>query len=254
MPDMPGSTHSAEAAESADTADTADTARIPGSQQTEEGDDLGAWAARLRATPVDAAEHRDRGGQEATEPPELPELPDDVRSAAMLAPDHWLGVIDPLWREDQEPPSWAIMGQWRSNSDGEVVEWAENPAYRPSPVVLGWDEPEDGLDAAVQLAATGYGPAEDVPRLLATAEVSVLVDAADAPVTATAPDGTPVVPVFTSPSHLAKMGALRHRVTEASELPVRIPDDHQLYLNPAGSAAFVVDRESFLAAIKESTP
>ncbi|WP_413796802.1 hypothetical protein [Streptomyces iranensis] len=31
-----------------------------------------------------------------------------------------------------------------------------------SPEALGWPEPEDDVDAAIQLATTRYGPAEDV--------------------------------------------------------------------------------------------
>ncbi len=27
----------------------------------------------------------------------LPPVPDDIREAGRLAPDHWLGVVDPMW-------------------------------------------------------------------------------------------------------------------------------------------------------------
>ncbi|MEU0950579.1 type VII secretion system-associated protein [Streptomyces canus] len=215
-----------------------------------EDEDLSGWAARLRAVPVDPK----TGGAErpAAEAPELPEVPDDVREAARLVPDHWLGVVDPMWDDAQDPPAWAIVGQWRSDRDGEVVEWTDNPDYRPSPAMLGWGDPADVLDAAVQLAATGYGPAEDVTRVLAAAEVAVLVDAGDEPVTAAAPDGTAVVPVFSSEPHLTRMGALRHRVVAAAELVEGIPEGHRLYLNPAGPVGFVVDTAVLRDSIRET--
>ncbi|MFJ9031024.1 type VII secretion system-associated protein [Streptomyces sp. NPDC102274] len=202
--------------------------------------------ARLRAVPVVPDTEREVPGDV-----ELPELPDDVREMARLVPDHWLGVVDPTWRDGLEPPAWAIVGQWRSDSDGEVVEWADNPDYRPSPTMLGWSDPEDPLDAAVQLAATGYGPMEDVPRLLTRAQVAVLVDSADSPVVAAAPDGTAVIPVFSSQPHLDKVGALRYRLIAGSELPSQIPEGCHLYLNPAGPVAFTVDRDALLNALQE---
>ncbi|MEU4094795.1 type VII secretion system-associated protein [Streptomyces sp. NPDC026673] len=208
---------------------------------------LSGWAARLRAVPVDHV-----ADSSATTGAEPLELPTEVREAARLAPDHWLGLVDPAWRGEGEPPSWAVLGQWRSNGDGEIVEWAENPDYRPSPAMLGWEEPKDPVDAAVQLAATGYGPAENVTRLLAAAEVAVLVDTSGSPVCATAPDGTAVVPTFTSESHLASAGALKFEVHPVTMLIGQVPRGHQLYLNPAGPVAFVVDREALLAAVEET--
>ncbi|OSP43985.1 hypothetical protein B7767_07315, partial [Streptomyces sp. 13-12-16] len=112
----------------------------------------------------------------------LPPVPDDIREAGRLAPDHWLGVVDPMWSGEGKPPEWAMTGRWRSGLDGEIVEWEDNPDYRPSPRALGWPEPEDEVDRAVQLASTGYGPGEAVPAALAGREVAVL----------TAPGGGPL--------------------------------------------------------------
>ncbi len=205
------------------------------------------WAARLRAVPVGRRE-----GDATRTPSELPEVPEEIRDAARLAPDHWLGVVDPLWNKPQEPPAWAIVGQWRSGSDGEVVEWADNPDYRPSPEALDWDPPEDPVDAATQLAATGYGPAQDVSELLARAEVAVLVDASGSPVAAAAVDGSAVVPVFSSQPHLAKMGSLRYRVAATSELVSQIPDGHGLLVNPAGPVAFLVSSDDLAQALERA--
>ncbi|MEK8171950.1 hypothetical protein NKH77_29005 [Streptomyces sp. M19] len=46
---------------------------------------------------------------------------------------HWIGDTD-----DEPPPVWAVLGRWRSDAHGEIVEWEENPDYRPSPAALGW--------------------------------------------------------------------------------------------------------------------
>lgn len=204
-------------------------------------DTTARWVSRLRAVQVTGA---DATGEVGTE--ELSDVPDDIKEAARLAPDHWLGVVDPVWQGTDEPPAWAIVGQWRTDGEGRVVDWSENPDYRPSPLALGWDDPTDVLDAAVQLAATGYGPEEDIDRLLLTAEVAVLVDAQDAPVIASAPDGTPVVPVFTSQAQLDRVGALRHRRMRVEDLLPEIPFGHELYLNPAGAVAYVADHMTLL--------
>ncbi|MET8767340.1 type VII secretion system-associated protein [Streptomyces sp. NPDC004658] len=212
-------------------------------------DTIARWASRLRAAPVIGSEDAEAVGAE-----ELPEVPERIKEAARLAPDHWLGIVDPYWQGSGEPPAWAIVGQWRTDGDGEVVEWSENPDYRPSPTALGWDDPTDELDAAIQLAATGYGPEEDIDRLLLRAEVAVLVDAADAPVTASAPDGTPVVPVFTSQAQLDRVGALRHRRVQVEDLLPEIPYGHELYLNPAGAVAYVADHMTLLGGRSQSEP
>ncbi|GHA52997.1 MULTISPECIES: type VII secretion system-associated protein [Streptomyces] len=212
-----------------------------GAGAADDADTTARWVSRLRAVQVTGA---DATGEVGTE--ELPDVPEDIREAARLAPDHWLGVVDPVWQGTGDPPAWAIVGQWRTDGEGAVVEWSENPDYRPSPLALGWDDPTDALDAVIQLAATGYGPEEDIDRLLLTAEVAVLVDAQDAPVTASAPDGTPVVPVFTSQAQLDRVGALRHRRVQVEDLLPEIPFGHELYLNPAGAVAYVADHMTLL--------
>ncbi|MFJ4153068.1 type VII secretion system-associated protein, partial [Streptomyces galbus] len=96
----------------------------------------------------------------------MPPVPPEVREAARLAPQTLLGVMDPAWAGEGDPPNWALVGQWRSGPDGEIEEWFPNAGYRPSPEAMGWPDPTDAVDHAVQLAATGYGPAQDVPRAL----------------------------------------------------------------------------------------
>jgi hypothetical protein len=184
----------------------------------------------------------------------MPPVPDSIRETARLAPDHWLGMVDPAWKVDGEPPSWAVVGQWRSSPEGEIVEWRENDEYRPSPAALGWPEPADDVDAAVQLAATGYGPGEAVTEALAAVEeVAVFVTPAGDPLAAKAPDGrTPVIPIFTSPVYLHAAGGLAFELMDLWELVDSLPEDHVLYLNPSAPVSMKVDTEILLEALERA--
>jgi hypothetical protein len=185
----------------------------------------------------------------------MPSVPDEIREAARLAPDHWLGMVDPTWNGEGAPPAWAVVGQWRSGMDGEIVEWQDNEEYRPSPKALGWPEPTDDVDAAVQLAATGYGPGEDVVRALAELpEAAVFVAPGGDPLSATAPDGeTPVVPLFTSPVHLHTSGRLAFELLPVSDVLDRLPEGHLLYLNPSAAVSMTVDTDALREALAGDT-
>jgi hypothetical protein len=173
----------------------------------------------------------------------MPAIPDSIREAGRLAPDHWLGMVDPAWTGEGAPPSWALVGQWRSSPEGEIVEWRDNEDYRPSPSALDWPEPVDDVDAAVQLAATGYGPGEAVTDALAALpEVAVFVTPTGDPLSATAPDGTThVIPAFTSPAYLHAAGRLAFELVGVRDLLGRLPEDHVLYLNPSAPVSMTVD-------------
>ncbi|MEU2744142.1 type VII secretion system-associated protein [Streptomyces sp. NPDC007095] len=181
----------------------------------------------------------------------MPDVPDSIREAARLAPDHWLGMVDPTWRGEAAPPEWAVVGQWRSSPEGEIVEWRDNEDYKPSPTALGWPEPADKVDAAVQLAATGYGPGEDVTEALAALpEAAVFVTPSGDPLPATAPDGkTAIVPVFTSPVYLHTSGRLAFELMPIPELLDRLPEGHLLYLNPSAPVSMTLETEMLRAAL-----
>ncbi|GHH80334.1 hypothetical protein GCM10018793_35270 [Streptomyces sulfonofaciens] len=186
---------------------------------------------------------------------DAPRVPDDIREAARLAPDHWLGAVDPGWTGDEPPPDWALIGEWRSGPTGQVEEWRPNDDYRPSPRMLGWPEPSDPVDAAVQLAATGYGPRQDAVRALAAAEVTVLRAPDGGPLVATGPEGTPVVPVFTSVPHQPFARGLAHEAVAAGELAHRCAGDGTaLSVNPAGPATLVVGADEVLGALGGTPP
>lgn len=181
-----------------------------------------------------------------------PVPPEEFVRAARLAPDHWLYLPDPAWRGEGPPPPWAVAGQWRSDSRGEIVEWEENEEYRPSPEARGWPEPTDEVDRAVQLATTGYGPAEDVTAALAVAEVAVLVTADGEPVSAAAPDGTAVVPLYTSPHHLQAAGRLAFEQVPFADLLDRIPPGHSLFLNSSAPVGMVLATDGLAEAVREA--
>ncbi|RRR84241.1 SseB family protein [Streptomyces sp. RP5T] len=185
----------------------------------------------------------------------MPPVPDEIREAAKLAPDHWLGMVDPTWNGEGAPPAWAVVGQWRSGLDGEIVEWQDNEEYRPSPKALGWPEPADDVDAAVQLAATGYGPGEDVTRALAElSQAAVFVTPGGDPLSATAPDGeTPVVPLFTSPVYLHTSGRLAFELMPVADVLDRLPEGHLLYLNPSAPVSMTVETDALREALAQGT-
>ncbi|MFC8662439.1 type VII secretion system-associated protein [Streptomyces sp. NPDC057199] len=178
-----------------------------------------------------------------------PPVPDEIREAARLAPDHWLGVVDPMWSGEGQPPDWALVGRWRSGLDGEIEEWQENPDYRPSPGAHGWPGPEDEVDRAVQLAATGYGPGEAVTEALLGREVAVLTGPGGGPLSAVTPDGTPVVPLFTSPVFLHTVGRLAFELVTVDDLVGRVPEGHALYLNPSGPVSMTLELDVLRDAV-----
>ncbi|MFJ9562766.1 type VII secretion system-associated protein [Streptomyces fuscichromogenes] len=216
-------------------------------QQDATAEEFDGGAVNEQAPDATAADGEQIEG--ATE--NMPPVPDEIREAARLAPDHWLGMVDPTWNGDGPPPEWAVVGQWRSGLDGEIVEWRDNESYRPSPKALGWPDPADDVDAAVQLAATGYGPGEDVTQALAVLpEAAVFVTPAGDPLPATAPDGkTAVVPLFTSPVYLHASGRLAFELMTVPEILDRLPEDHLLYLNPSAPVSMTVETDILREAL-----
>ncbi|WP_347568422.1 type VII secretion system-associated protein [Streptomyces sp. 891-h] len=182
---------------------------------------------------------------------DMPPVPEEIREAGRLAPDHWLGMVDPTWQGEGTPPAWALVGQWRSSPEGEIVEWQDNEEYQPSPKALGWPEPADEVDAAVQLAATGYGPGEDVTTALAASEeVAVFVTPDGDPLPATAPDGeTAVVPVFTSPVYLHTSGRLAFALHPVRKVLEQLPEGHLIYLNPSAPVSMTVETDALREAL-----
>ncbi|MFF3243773.1 type VII secretion system-associated protein [Streptomyces sp. NPDC002870] len=217
---------------------------IPVAPVGAQGDDRGAAGAGDDGGQADAT----TTGPDSDPPP----IPDAIREAARLAPDHWLGMVDPTWSGEGPPPEWALVGQWRSGLDGEIEEWRDNPEYRPSPNALGWPEPEDEVDEAIQLAATGYGPGEAVGESLVGREVAVLVKPGGGVLFAAAPDGEAVVPLFTSPVFLHTAGRLAFEVMNVNDLVHQVPEGHLLYLNPSAPVSMTLELDVMRAAVESA--
>ncbi|GAA2698137.1 hypothetical protein ACFY9G_37195 [Streptomyces anthocyanicus] len=109
--------------------------------------------------------------------------PPQFVSAARLAPDHWLTMVDRHWNDtdDVAPPHWAATGRWRSDEHGGIVEWAQNARYRPSPDAHGWGPSAGVVDEAARLVATGYGPEAFLVFSPLEEDVAICVDAEGAP-------------------------------------------------------------------------
>ncbi|MGY0059158.1 type VII secretion system-associated protein [Streptomyces sp. LZ34] len=185
-----------------------------------------------------------------------PAPPEEFVQAAKAAPNHWLYLTDPTWRGEAPPPEFAVVGQWRSDDNGEIVEWQANEDYVPSPGARGWPEPTDDVDRAVQLATTGYGPADDVTAALAKAELAMLVTADGRPVSASAADGTAVVPIYTSARHLHKTGPLGFERVRIADVLDRIPEGHNVCVNSSAAVSMVLITDKLVQALAavESAP
>jgi hypothetical protein len=223
-------------------------------QPDQEQDQMEAAFERLSSGDEAAASGRRDEPADAysSEPPQEvfrmapPEPSADMKEAARRAPDHWIAMVDPAWKADGPPPDWAVVGWWRSGGNGTIEAWRENRDYRPSPQALGWAEPTDPVDAAVQLASTGYGSVQEVHRSLAAAEVAYLVHSDGTPVCGAAPDQTAVLPVFTAPAHIEAAGRLLFEVRAVADLMEKMPLGHQLYINPTGVVSMLVETDPLL--------
>jgi hypothetical protein len=188
------------------------------------------------------------------EPPEEDTPPPPrIVELARAVPGSTIFASDPTWRGEDSPPEWAVIGWWNSDERGEVAGWEDNDKYRPSPWALGWPRPADEVDAAAQLAATGYGPVEDVPRALAAAvQVAVILEDDGTSALATVPNGTTAVPVFTVPPHLTEADLADadlpvHRTVPVADLPGVVGERPLLYLSFTAPASVVIEMGDVLA-------
>ncbi|MGW2209728.1 type VII secretion system-associated protein [Streptomyces sp. NPDC001781] len=169
--------------------------------------------------------------------------------AARGLPGRLLSVPDAAWKGEGTPPDWAVPGRWRTDATGTIVAWEDNERYRPSPEALGWPRATDPVESAIQRAVTGYGPAEEVLRTLAAAQVAVLVGPDGEPAVLRSAQGEPVVPVFTSPAYHRAVGTLAARLVPVADVVEKLPEGHSLYVNPTGPAGMVMETEALAEEI-----
>jgi hypothetical protein len=189
--------------------------------------------------------------EQITPPDEIPTPPEEIVGAARMAPEHYFYMPDPNWSGDGVPPEWAVIGRWRSDDKGEIADWEYNEKYRPSPEALGWGEPADEVDEAVQFAVTGYGPTEAVPEVMAAASLYVFLDPEGNPALREGPEETTVVPVFTMTADLRKTDLPPHRHTSVVDLAGSLTEGQQLmYLSPTSPVTMVVPVDALLQAAR----
>ncbi|MFJ4896071.1 type VII secretion system-associated protein [Streptomyces sp. NPDC088788] len=182
------------------------------------------------------------------------EPPEDFAKAAKVAPEHWLSVVDRHWDGDEgePPPSWASLGRWRSDVNGDIVEWEVNTAYRPSPDAHGWAPPVSPLDAAVQLVATGYASEGVFALMIADAELAVCVDVDGGLAVMEASDGTYAVPVFPTSPELDQDRLPPHEVMFLPDLLELLADGKEvLVLSSSAPVGQLVSVRALLAARAE---
>lgn len=209
-----------------------------------------------------AAEGRARtpdAGVIAVGDPGFPVPPADMVAAARIAPDHWLSVTDRHWlgENDEEPaPPWAVLGRWRSDARGRIVEWEPNPDYRPSPAARGWAPPVSDADAAVQLASTGYGPESDVALALAeAAAVAVCVGEDGRPGWTRVPSGALALPVFPESPQAPPDRIPPHVMMTLPELLDLLPPGRDvMFLSASAPAAQLVAADELRARWEETAP
>jgi hypothetical protein len=162
--------------------------------------------------------------------PGFREPPEDYVAAARTAPDHWLTIVDRHWSGDEyePPPRWAMLGRWRTDEYGEIVEWEENAEYRPSPDAYGWAPPVSPADAAARLVATGYGSEEVLALALADDELAVCLDDEGEFAVTEAPDGTSVVSVFTVAPQLDAQRLPPYALMSPADFLDRLPEGKEV--------------------------
>ncbi|MEV5988670.1 type VII secretion system-associated protein [Streptomyces sp. NPDC052051] len=164
--------------------------------------------------------------------PTVPPVTDAVRAQAAGQPGGWVYAIDSYFDPAGRIPPFGIVGAWKIDAQGDVTdEFKHNPNYRPSPQAVGMPSPSDRVDAAVQLAATGYAPDAEVRRALLDATV-YLAPSVDRQTGA----NDPAIRLYTHPSHAPRSAPRLQRVRFRDLLP-QLPNNILLILNGNSSAS-----------------
>ena len=173
----------------------------------------------------------------------------EVRRKAAEEPGEPIVLIDPHWEGDGPVPDWAVIGAWQVDEAGDVVGFEYNDEYRPTPERLGWPEPTDPVDAAIQFLTVGHRTFDDVAGALVTAEVAVLLAADGRPASLTTPAGEPAVAVFTATEHFGPLVNFGFTAMPVTDLLPLVPPGHLLYVNATAVASTVVPVEALRAVL-----
>ncbi|WP_017972377.1 type VII secretion system-associated protein [Actinopolyspora halophila] len=134
----------------------------------------------------------------------IPAVTDGMRQQAQDNPGKRVYVVDPEFDANGSVPGWGVRGAFPVSEDGTILEsdYTPNPNYRPGPKVSGFPEPQNAIERALELAATGYGSDGDLLAKLTAddAEVQVVVDHNEPDHIAVFPgtDDRPIIAAYTS--------------------------------------------------------
>ncbi|MEU3272419.1 type VII secretion system-associated protein [Saccharomonospora sp. NPDC006951] len=181
-----------------------------------------------------------------------PRITREMRANARANPNSWLYVIDEAFDPSGRVPSWAVVGAYPVNGNGEVVEdFHPNDRYRPSPKALGFPEPANELERTLQLVRTKHRPAEDLPAVVLGATLFVY---AMSPVQRTVigfhnSDGRVLVPAYTAKS-LVPAEWPHARAVLGKDI-VGLLAGHALTINPHDFVTAVIPADHLERALRQ---
>jgi hypothetical protein len=177
-----------------------------------------------------------------------PLITTEIRQRAAQSPGSWIYSVDPGYNPDGQVPGHAVVGAWPVDERGAPGTFVPNPDYRPSPAGLQLSAPTDEVDAAMQRAATGYGPESDIAAALAATTVYLPVNADGQPIAYGTTNGTQVA-LFTDPT--------KAMPTAPNLLPLYVegllgllPEDTTLVINPGSQVAATMSSGELRDAIQ----
>ncbi|MEU7769139.1 type VII secretion system-associated protein [Nocardia sp. NPDC049190] len=161
--------------------------------------------------------------------------------------NNWFVLVDPGWDQagpTASPPADVIVGGWELRDDGSVGPFRPNPGYSPSAPTV----PTDPIDAVLRLIAAGQNLGTELVEAICDSIVEIGCDKHNQPLLGTAPDRTPCVVVASAELQKAHVDVDRWIPVLGGKLPDIIPPDADIFLNPAGGAAFRLRTETLRSA------
>ncbi|WP_246361310.1 type VII secretion system-associated protein [Haloechinothrix aidingensis] len=181
--------------------------------------------------------------------PATPPITEAMRAHARANPNTWLNVIDEAFDPDDAVPSWAVVGSYPVDSDGEVGQtFHPNESYRPSPKALGYPEPQSELEELMQLVDAQHRSASELPPLVlrSTLYVYAMAPQQDHLTGFYDRTGRVVVPAYTSREMIPADWPGARMVTGRQLLPFLA--GHPLAINPHEAVTAVIPARQLQSA------
>ncbi|GAA3691843.1 hypothetical protein GCM10022224_066810 [Nonomuraea antimicrobica] len=174
-----------------------------------------------------------------------PSLTDELRAAARDRPSQWLYVVDPYFDADGHVPPYGVVGAWHADERGEITgEFRSNPGYRPSPEAMGYPEPTDPLDLAIQLGSADYLDGESIAALFLRSEILVGAGENGAIPVLHDDDGRGLVLTYSHEGHLPDTRQEWQSML-GGELAKLLPADVDVAVNASSAAGVHLPRDGF---------